>query len=150
VDAMPLEKVSQQRGLKIACSGFTLVLIAIAVELQLPPSGSSTSEIISMHLGESAFLVPSIVGSVLIFAGLVRIGVIARPVVVLIGGLALFLVASFLPLLSASFLPTFATRHSTVPFLMPLVVLRLLGLIFFSMGILRLLCAQRKKSDGLK
>jgi hypothetical protein len=147
---MPLEKVSQQRGLKIACCGFALVLIAIAVGLQLPPSGSSTSEITSMRVGESVFLVPSVVGSVLIFAGLIRMGITERPGVVLVGGLALFLIASFLPMLSASVLSTVATRHSAIPILLPLVVLRLLGLILFSMGILRFLSAHRKKSDGLE
>lgn len=123
---MPLEKTSQQRGLKIACCGFALVLIAIAVGLQLPRP-DSTNKITNVRVGESVFLLPSVVGSVLIFAGLVRIGITARPGVVLFGGLALFLVASFLPLLSASFSSTIATRHSAIPFLMPLVVLRTRG-----------------------
>lgn len=144
-DPMPLEKAAQYRGLKIACCGFALALIAIAVSNQIPRSGPSNNGSLSVRTREALFLVPCVVGSVLMFAGFVRIGVTARPGLVLFGGLSLFLAASFLPLLSAPFLSAFATGHSTVPFLLPLFVFRVLGLILFSMGMLRSLSVGRKE-----
>jgi hypothetical protein len=140
-----VEKAAQYRGLRIACCGFVLVLIAIAVSNQVPRLSSSNNGSFSVRARQAALLIPSIVGSVLIFAGVIRIGTTARPGILLFGGLSLFLAASFLPLLSAPFLSAFATGHSAVPFLLPLFVLRFLGLILFSMGILRSLGAGRKE-----
>jgi hypothetical protein len=116
----------------VAIAGYQFESTANAL---IPPNDS----------GQIVPLVPSVVGALLVFLGSIRASLAVRPPLLALLGIALFIAATAIPLVLARMLPRMITDRGTLPSLLPLVVLRIIGLIFLSTALLRLvLCARNK------
>jgi hypothetical protein len=132
-------------GLKIALCGAALMLIGVAIagyqfestaNALIPPD--DTHEIVP--------LVPSVVGALFVFVGSIRVSLVVRPRRLALLGFILFIAATAIPLVLAQIFPRMITDRGTLPSLLPLVVLRIIGLIFLSTALLRLVLAARNKA----
>ena len=138
-------EISARPGLKIALCGAALMLIGVAIagyhfestaNALIPPN--DTHEIVP--------LVPSVVGALLVFLGSIRASLAVRPPLLAFLGFVLFIAATAIPLVLAKMLPRTISGPGTLPSLLPLVVLRIIGLIFLSTALLRLVLGARKKA----
>jgi len=91
-------------------------------------------------------LVPSVVGALFVFVGSIRVSLVVRPRRLALLGFILFIAATAIPLVLAQIFPRMITDRGTLPSLLPLVVLRIIGLIFLSTALLRLVLAARNKA----
>jgi hypothetical protein len=132
-------------GLKIALCGASLMLIGLALaayqfkspdRAQVPPN--DTHEIV--------LLVPSVVGALLVLLGSIRVSLTMRPSRVALFGIILFIAATAIPPFVAQMFPRMITDLNTLPSLLPLFVLRIIGLMFLSTALLRLLLGASNKA----
>ena len=120
-----------------------LIGVALAVyqfkspaSAQVPPN--ETHEIVP--------LVPSVVGSLLALLGSIRVSLTMRPSRVAAFGIVLFIAATAIPLVVAQMFPRMIAELGTLPDLLPLFVLRIIGLMFLSTALLRVLVGARNKA----
>jgi len=92
------------------------------------------------------FLLPALVGGLLIFVGGIRVSLFARPWNLVVGGTLLLLASWFAPLL-VSAIPALKEFSWNRPTLLVLILLRILGLILSTTGALRLLRKQPTAAD---
>jgi hypothetical protein len=132
-------------GLKIALCGAALMLIGVALaayqfkspaSAQVPPN--DTHQIVP--------LLPSVVGALLALLGSIRVSLTMRPSRVAAFGIILFIAATAIPLVVAQMFPSMINDLGSLPSLLPLFVLRIIGLMFLSTALLRLLLGARNKA----
>jgi hypothetical protein len=140
------ENTTQFVGLKISLSGAALMLIGAAIGSQIQIESSANMMVSAKDAREIVALVPSIVGSLMTFVGSIRMSLTVRPLRLAALGFVLVVVASALPLAVAQVVPEMNTYKWTLPSVLPVFVLRIVGLIFFSTAVLRLLLGARDKT----
>jgi hypothetical protein len=91
--------------------------------------------------GALRLMLPAIVGGLLAFVGGIRVSLFARPWILIIGGTLLLFTSWFAPAV-VSGIPALQNFSWTGPALLILILLRILGLIFSTTGVLRLLRKQ--------
>jgi hypothetical protein len=139
-----IERTARLVGLKITLCGAALMLIGAAIGHQFD-SAANTAVAVN-DAGEIAPFVPSVTGALLTFWGAIRISVIARPLPLAAVGFILDIAANAVPFAAAHVFPEMAKYHWTLPSLLPLFILRIVGLMFFATAVLRLLVKARDKS----
>jgi hypothetical protein len=132
-------------GLKIALCGAALMLIGVALTAyQFKSPASAQVPLNDTH--EIVPLVPSVVGALLALLGSIRVSLTVRPSRLAAFGFILFIAAIAIPLVVAQIFPRMITDRGTLPYLLPLFVLRIIGLVFLSTALLRVLVGARNKA----
>jgi hypothetical protein len=132
-------------GLKIALYGVALMLIGIGLANQLQGDSTTTISAAGREAERIVPMIPSIAGALLTFWGSIRLSLVVPLLPLAAAGLVLAIVATAFPLAAAEFFPDMRTYQWTLPSLLPLFVLRITGLIFFSTAVLRWLLSFRKR-----
>jgi hypothetical protein len=143
---MQIENAVQPLGWKIALCGVALMLIGVALGAQTQRDNPAGTVVTAKDARGMVPLVPSVVGAVLTFLGAIRISLATRPLRSAALGFVLVVVVSTLPLAAAELFPELKTYRWTVPSVLPLFVFRIVGLIFLSTGVLRLLSKARDRT----
>jgi cbb3-type cytochrome oxidase subunit 1 len=138
-------EISARPGLKIALCGAALMLIGVALASY---HFESTANALTPtnDARQIVPLVPSVVGALLVFLGSIRASLAVRPLLLALLGIVLFIAATAIPPVVAQMFPRMISDHATLPSLLPLFVLRIIGLIFLSTALLRLLLGARNKA----
>ena len=138
---MPSDGEVRIFGLKIALYGVALMFVGIGLANQLRAESRATISVATMIVP----MIPSIVGALLTFWGSIRLSLVVPLLPLAVAGLLLVVLASVFPLAAAQVFADMRTYHWTLPSLVPLFVLRIAGIVFFSTAVLRwLLNLQRK------
>jgi hypothetical protein len=138
-------EITARPGLNIAFCGAALMFIGVAFagyQFEPPVNGLIPTDD-THHIVP---LVPSVVGALLVFFGSIRASLAVRPLRLAVLGLILFIAAIATPLVVAQMFPRMHPDRVTLPSLLPLFVLRIIGLIFLSTALLRLLLGARNKA----
>jgi hypothetical protein len=141
---MQIEHEARLIGLKIALCGAALMIVGAAIGHQFD-SAANTAVAVD-DAGKIVPLVPTAAGALLTFWGAIRISVVDRPLPLAAVGFILEIVANSVPFAAAHLIPGAAAYHWTLPSLLPLSIVRIVGLMFFSTAMLRLLTKGRDKS----
>jgi hypothetical protein len=141
---MQIEHAGRLVGLKIALCGAALILVgpAIGHQFDIPANTAVAVD----DAGKIVPFVPGAAGALLTFWGAIRISVVARPLPLAAIGFILDIAANAVPFAAAHLIPGLATYHWTLPSLLPLFILRIVGLMFFSTAVVRLFAKERDKS----
>src|ERR1700734_2143568 len=140
------ENTTQLVGLKVSLCGAALMLIGAAIGSQVQIESSASMMVTAKDAREIVSLVPSIIGSLMTFVGSIRMSLTVRPLRLAALGFVLVVAAGALPLAVSQVVPEMNTYKWTLPSVLPVFVLRIVGLIFFSTAVLRLLLGARDKT----
>jgi len=90
-------------------------------------------------------MIPSIAGALLTLWGAIRLALVISRLVLAVFGAVLVVLAGTLPVPAAQLFPAMRTYHWSLASLIPVFTLRIVGLIFFSIAVLRWLPRTRNK-----
>jgi hypothetical protein len=139
-------KMTRPIDSKIALCGATLMVMGVAIGAQLRLDNPAHAVIVDREARKVLPLAPSFAGACLIFLASIRISLTARPTHLLAFGFALLIVATAFPYAAAQLFPALKTYDWDLFSLLPLFVLRIIGLIFLSTALLRLIVAKRDQT----
>jgi len=137
---------STWNGVKILVNGSVLMLLGIAIGKQMALQPSDGTAIAFARGREIVPLIPAVAGALLTFWGGIRMSLAMRPLQLLILGPILIVGAYGGPLLAVQFFPEFGNHNWSGPSVLLLFTYRIVGLIFFSTALLRLLLRTKDKS----
>jgi hypothetical protein len=140
---MQIEPAARLVGSKIALCGAALMIVGAAVGYQFD-SAANTAVVVN-DAGKIVPFVPTAVGALLTFWGAIRISVVARPLPLAAVGFILDIAANAVPFAAAHLITGVTTYHWTLTSLLPLFILRIVGLMFFSTAVVRLFANGRDK-----
>jgi hypothetical protein len=141
---MQIEPAARLVGLKIALCGAALMLVGAAIGHQF---NTATNTAVAVDdAGKIVSFVPATAGALLTFWGAIRISVVARPLPLAAVGFILDIAANAVPFAAAHLITGVATYHWPLTSLLPLFILRIVGLMLFSTAVLRLFVKARDKS----
>jgi hypothetical protein len=143
---MQSPKITRPIDSKIALCGASLMVMGVAISAQLHLDNPANAVIADREAREVLPLVPSIAGACLIFLASTRISLTARRSYLLVFGFVFLIMATALPFAAARLFPAMNTYHWALSSLLPLFVLRIIGLIFLSTALLRLLVGKKDQT----
>ncbi len=144
---MRIESEARVVGTKIALYGVALMLLGIGLADQLHVESTATNmSLASKEAARILPMIPSIFGALLTFWGATRLSITITPVRLVVSGVILEIAASLFPFAASQLFPAMTSYRWLWPFLLPLFVLRTVGLMFFSLAVLRWLLSVRKKT----
>jgi hypothetical protein len=140
---MQTGEATRQFDSKIALCGGVLIVMRVAISAQLHLNCSANVVIANREAREVLPFVPSIAGSCLIFLASIRISVTTLPPHLLAFGFALLIVATTFPFAAGQLFPAMKAYHWDPCSLLFLFVVRIIGIIFLSTALLRLIITKK-------
>jgi hypothetical protein len=131
-------KPSDPASYYLFAAGIAMLILSLTLAHSMGSVGSDTTTQIDDFSSQLPFLLPALLGSLFAFVGGIRISLFARPWNLVLGGTALLWASWFAPDAMVA-LPMPSDFVSTKTRMLVLFFLRILGLIFSTMGALRLL-----------
>jgi hypothetical protein len=132
---------------KTALYGVALMLFGVGLSNQLQVDSAASSLSQGIKEAEQILpMIPSIVGALLSFWGAIRLSVAIEPPPLAAMGVVLEIGANAFPFVAARLSPGMKDYQWVLPSLMPLFILRIAGLMFFSTGVLRWLLSVGNKT----
>lgn len=132
-------------SLTLLAAGIAVLFLSLALAHSFstsPPSDPSNPS----FPDDLPFMLPALVGGLLIFVGAVRVSLFARPWNLVIAGAVLLLASWFAPFV-VSAIPALKDFLWNRPTLLVLILFRILGLILSTTGALRLVRKQPPTAD---
>jgi glucan phosphoethanolaminetransferase (alkaline phosphatase superfamily) len=133
----------RSQSLTLFAAGFAVLLLSIAFAHSADPTSQDTAPTLTEQL---PYLLPTFVGGLLSLIASMRISTFARAWNLVLAGPGIYFAAWFIPHI-ATLLPAFKDFNGNTSTLLALGIFRIVGLFFFSTGILKLLLLRRKTSD---
>jgi hypothetical protein len=133
----------RSQSLTLFAAGFAVLLLSIAFAHSGDPSSKDGPPTLTDQL---PYLLPTLVGGLLSLIASMRISTFARSWNLVLGGIGIFLATWLVPHMSA-WLPPLKNFSWNTSTLLALGIFRIVGLFFFSTGILKLLLLKPKASD---
>jgi len=142
---MPIDSEVRIFGLRVALYGIALMLVGIGLANQLHAESAATMSLASKEAANIVPMIPSIAGALLTLWGAIRLALVISRLVLAVFGAVLVVLAGTLPVAAAQLFPAMRTYHWSLASLIPVFTLRIVGLIFFSIAVLRWLPRTRNK-----